>query len=343
MKLDIKTTTNSSAGKKDLPSQFAEPVRKDLIKKAVEVIQGNKRQPYGSKPEAGMRHSAELSRRRRKYRGSYGHGISRVPRKILSRRGTQFHWAGAVAPGTKGGRRAHPPKVYKIWAKKMNVKERRKAIRSALAATMNKEQVATRGHAVPEQYPFLIETKFEGLQKTKDVQAALTKLGLADELSRASVKKVRAGKGKMRGRKYQKRKGPLLVVSKACDLFKAAQNIPGVDVTLVEHLNAEVLAPGADIGRLTLFTEAAVERLAKEQLFTNGYVNKAAQEARQQNKDKKVAKTKAKKEKRTVAKAKKASKPKKAKKFAKAPAKEAKKETPKAEAKETKQTTLAKK
>ncbi len=118
MKLKIISIKKAEAGERELPAQFKGLVRPDLIKRAVLSLQSNKRQAYGASPEAGKRHSAELSRRRRKYRGSYGHGISRVPRKILSRSGLRFNWAGAVAPGTVGGRRAHPPKTEKIWTKK---------------------------------------------------------------------------------------------------------------------------------------------------------------------------------------------------------------------------------
>jgi len=71
----------------------------------------------------------------------------------------------------------------------------------------------------------------------------------------------------MRGRKYKTRKGPLLVVSKECKLLKSAKNIPGLDVVEVSKLNAELLAPGTTMGRLTLFTEAAIEKLEKEKLF----------------------------------------------------------------------------
>src|SRR5210317_1057369 len=93
------------SGNVTLPSQFSEEVRTDLIKKSVLALQANSRQAYGSAPEAGKRHSAELSRRRRKYRGSYGSGISRVTRKIMSRSGTRMNWIGAIAPQTRGGRR----------------------------------------------------------------------------------------------------------------------------------------------------------------------------------------------------------------------------------------------
>ncbi len=270
MKVDVLTITNTAAGKKDLPEQFSEPVRQDLVKRAVEVIQSNRRQPYGAKSGAGMRYSAKLSRRRRDYKTSYGIGISRVPRKILSHQGTRFNWVGAFAPGTVGGRRSHPPKEYKLWDKKINKSERRKAIRSALAATMARSLVEQRGHIVPKQYPFIIESKLETLHATREVMQAMERLGLADELQRAAVTHVRAGRGKNRGRPYQHRKGPLVVVSNDCPLL-TIQNIPGIDVVRVDALSADILAPGADVGRLTLFTDAAIDRLAKEGLYTRFY------------------------------------------------------------------------
>jgi len=267
MKADILSTKGQKVKTIDLPSQFSEEIRPDVIKRAVLVVQSNKRQPYGADPRAGKNYSAKLSRRRRKYRGSYGHGISRVPRKIMTRRGTNLYWVGAVAPGTVGGRKAHPPKAGKIWSQKINVKEKRLAIRSALAATCVKELVEARGH-VSKNIPLVIESAFEDMKKTKDIIDALNKIGLDKELERASVKKIRAGKGKTRGRKYKTKKGPLLVVSKKCELQKSAKNIPGIDISTVESLNAELLAPGCKPGRLTVFTDKAIERLDKEKLFT---------------------------------------------------------------------------
>ena len=89
------------------------------------------------------------------------------------------------------------------------------------------------------------------------------------ELERLNAKKVRAGVGKNRGRPYRKKKGPLIVVSANCNLSKSAKNIPGVDVCVVKDLNAELLAPGASVGRFTIFTEKAIEILEKEKLFFN--------------------------------------------------------------------------
>src|SRR3989338_8071357 len=122
----------------NLPSQFNEPVREDIILRAVLAIQTKRRTEYGAYEEAGMRYSTRQPKRRRKYRGMYGIGISRVPRKIMSRSGTQFNRVAALAPGTVGGRKAHPPKASKIWLERINKKERVKAIRSAISASVNK-------------------------------------------------------------------------------------------------------------------------------------------------------------------------------------------------------------
>ncbi|MGM5488214.1 MAG: 50S ribosomal protein L4 [Nanobdellota archaeon] len=265
MKVAIKGKENGTQG--ELPEQFNEPVREDLIRRAVFRAENNARHAYGSDPRAGQKHSAELSRRRRKYRGSYGFGISRIPRKILTRRGTRFYWVGAQIPGTVGGRRAHAPKAEKQWGQKLNKKENRKAIRSAIAATVIAKRVSNRGHLVPEDYPFILDDSFEGLKKTQEVIDYLKSCGFENELRRARQKTIRAGKGTMRGRRYKKRKGPLLVVSGACDAVKAAKNVPGVDVTAVNQLNAKLLAPGTMVGRATLFTAQAIERMKKERLF----------------------------------------------------------------------------
>jgi large subunit ribosomal protein L4e len=267
MKLKVLDTNKAEKGSRELPQVFSEQIRPDLIKRAVEALQANARQPYGAAPLAGKKASAKLSRRRRDYKGSYGHGISRSPRKILSRNGTRFNWAGAFAPNTVGGRPAHPPKAATILAKKINTKENRKAIRSAIAATLSKELVKTRGHIAPAEYPFIITNEFESLSKTGQAYDALAKLGLEGEMKRAEEKTIRTGRAKLRGRHYRRRKGVLFVVGNECPLIKAAANIPGVDAVTVNQLNAELLAPGAVPGRLTLFTEHAIEMLGKEGRF----------------------------------------------------------------------------
>ncbi len=269
MKVTIYDTTKREIGKKELPEQFNEDVRPDLIKRAVLVIRNNKRQNYGAKKEAGKRSSVRVSKRRKDYRGSYGFGISRVPRKVLSGRGRRLNWQGAFAPGTVGGRRAHPPKAEKILVKKINKKERRKAIRSAMSATVLADLVKKRGHSIPDGYPFIVESEMESASKIKETLGILNKLGFSKELDRVVKRKIRSGKGKMRSRKYVTKKSLLMVVSKECKLINALKNIPGVDIVEVKNLNVDLLAPGANLGRLVLWTDKAIEILEKERLFLN--------------------------------------------------------------------------
>ncbi len=269
MKLSIISTANKQTGQVDLPKQFSEPVRVDLIKRAVLAKQSRDRQPYGADPKAGKRASAFVSKRRNNYKTTYGIGQSRTPRKVMSFRGTRFNWTGAFAPQTVGGRRAHPPKASKQWNQKINKKERRKAIRSALAATIDKNLVSERGHLIPDNYPFIIENKFEEISRTKELKIALKTINVDKDLERAEQRKIRPGKGTMRGRKYRTKKSMLLVVSKDCSLIKSASNLPGVDIVLVENLNAELLAPGTMPGRMTLFTEESIKKIGSESLFEN--------------------------------------------------------------------------
>ena len=179
--MDIKVVDVQKVEKKklSLPRQFSEPIRPDLIKRAVIALQASRRQRYGANPRAGKGYSSYLSKRRNSYKSTYGIGQSRTPRKVLNRRGTRFYFVGAFAPQTVGGRRAHPPKSEKEWDKKINTKERRKAIRSALAATMLPEEIISRGHRLPSDFPFILEDGFESIDKTKDVVLALEKLCFA--------------------------------------------------------------------------------------------------------------------------------------------------------------------
>ncbi len=267
MKLAVLNEKAENVGDIELTQQFTEAYHPNLIGRAVHSLQSRARQAYGTSPDAGMRHSSELSKRRRKYRGCYGFGISRVNRKIMTRRGRRFFWVGAQTAQTRGGRRAHAPLTEKKWAKKINKKENRLAIRSAMSVVMQPELVGDRGHIVPESYPFVLASSVQNLEKTKDVQAMFNKLGFEAELNRASERKIRAGKGKMRGRRYRTKKSVLLVVSDNCKLAQSASNLRGVDVVNVRSLNAEVLAPGADAGRATLFTDASIEILKNEGLY----------------------------------------------------------------------------
>ncbi len=266
MKLKILNIDAKDSGEIEMPVQFNEGFRPDLIKRAVIRLNSRSVQRYGSKPDAGMRASAKISRRRNDYKTSYGYGISRVPRKILSHRGNRFSWQGAVAPGTVGGRKAHGPNANKKVIKGMNKKERSKALRCAISATVMADIVEARGHRVPSNYPFVISNDFEKVNKTSSLLKSLKALGLDDELERVGQKSIRAGKGTMRNRKYKRKVGPLLVVSDDCELSKVT-NLAGVEIKNVSELNALSLAPGANSGRMTLYTESSLKKMKEDKLF----------------------------------------------------------------------------
>ncbi len=249
MKKDLYNLNGEKTKTINLPEQFNEDYNFDLINRAILSLRSNSRQPYGVMPRAGMNYSAKLSRRRRDYKGAYGKGIARVPRKTMWRRGTQFMWVGALAPGTVGGRKAHPPKVSKIWNLKINKKERVKAIRSALNGSA-KESIA-------------VLDNFENISKTKESIKILELLGFKI----LSVKRKKSGRGKSRGRSFRYKKGTLVVVSKKCNLFQAISNIPGYDVVDVRSLNADLLTLGKDMPRKCIFTEGALNIMDKEKLF----------------------------------------------------------------------------
>ncbi len=263
MKTQVLNLEGKKIGTIDLPSQFNESYHPDLIKRAILAIQRNTRRQYGAFPAAGTRPSISLSRRRHVYKTTYGLGISRVPRKILSGRGSRLNMVGAFAPGTVSGRMAHPPKAEKIWNVKINKKERKKAIRSALKATTMNNLLM---HAYKEELPIVIESRFEELAKTKDVLKVLNHLGLSKQLESLMKNKVRAGKGKARGRKYQSKRGPLIVVSGRCKLESSASNIPGIDVMQVNILNTLALSHG-NKARLVIFTDKSLAKMSQENLF----------------------------------------------------------------------------
>jgi large subunit ribosomal protein L4e len=256
-------------GKKvSLPESFNTTVRSDLVKLAVASARANRRQAYGSnahvgkrKPMSGMKHSVEW--------WGKGRGVSRIMRRTGQSRGAQN-------PHTLGGRRAHGPKVEKDWSRKLNRNERRLARNSALAATTDLEMVSNRGHRFADEIstlPIILGDYSENGKKidieafnlsggTRKVSAIFEALGLGDDLRRASNgRKIRAGKATMRGRVHKTPKSVLLVVANKDGLAKAARNLPGVDVVAAKDLSAEHLAPGGDLGRLTVFTKAAVEAL----------------------------------------------------------------------------------
>lgn len=249
-----------------LPLVFAEPVRTDLIARAVQASRANRRQPYGAPAFgvwAGRRHSTEWSGK--------GKGISRVQRLKGSNRG-------ATSPNNVGGARAHPPRVLQNRGEKINDKERRKARRSALAALARTDLVKARGHQFEGELktPVIIESRFETLWRrsldanesegrsgaTHALVSVLENIGVGADLSRArDGTHVRAGRGKMRGRRFKVPRSVLLVVENDKEISRAARNVPGVEVVNPRRLSTESLAPGGTPGRLTVISESALSHI----------------------------------------------------------------------------------
>ena len=245
MKAQVRTIDGNVARDIELPSLFTEEYRPDLIRKAVLSLQSTRRQPHGTYPYAGIRSSA--------VGWGSGRGASHVPRIKNGSRA-------AKVPQAKGGREAHPPVVEKVLVKQINKKEKQKAFRSAVAASISEDLVRGRGHIFEGAVPIVFEDKFETLGRTQEVITALTAAGVYKDVERAKAsRKVRAGRGKMRGRKYKQRKSLLIVTSTSP--LRSARNLPGVDAVTIDQLNVEHLAPGMQPGRLTVWTEGALTRL----------------------------------------------------------------------------------
>ncbi len=248
VKVNVYKTDGTSSEKIDLPIIFNTPYRPDIIRKSFNTLHSNKRQPYGSDPLAGLRHATASVGK--------GRGQSRVPRL------TQGSKA-ALAPCVVGGRRAHPPKSERNWKEKINKKEKLLAKNSAIAATAMKDMVIKRGHKFDEKItlPIIVEDNFENISKTKDVIKALDKIGIYDDILRATNgKNIRAGKGKSRGRKYKTPKSILIITNKD-EICKSSRNLTGIDIVKPKLINIEHLAPGGDAGRLTIITKSALKEI----------------------------------------------------------------------------------
>ncbi|MBI4406516.1 50S ribosomal protein L4, partial [Candidatus Micrarchaeota archaeon] len=147
MKLKIFDLQGNEAGTTQLPPQFTEPVREDLINRAFHAYASLFYQAKGTDPRAGLRTTAEYYGRRRGWRQTINTGRSRLPREKLpgGRLGRVLR-----VPHAAKGRRAHPPKPFKKIIEKINAKERNKAIRSALSACIDPDLVSAK-HVLAKQ------------------------------------------------------------------------------------------------------------------------------------------------------------------------------------------------
>ena len=228
----------------DLPPIFSPFVREDVIKKCFIIERSNARQPYGTSKDAGKRHAVNS--------WGTGRGVSRIPRLTGGSKA-------AFAPQAVGGRRTHPPKVEKVWKRKINKKEKFKAFCSAFAATADINFVSKRGHKFSENlnFPVIVENEFETLERTKDVVESLMALGVYDDVLRS-----------FNGRKITKRgyripKSILILCGENARILQSARNIIGVDIRTLKELKISDIAPGGVPGRLTIYSENAIKELER--------------------------------------------------------------------------------
>jgi large subunit ribosomal protein L4e len=246
-------TPNTVTGEVAFPDVFKAPIRTDIVLRVVNDLSRNKRQAHGVNKDAGMLYNAE----------SWGTGraVARIPR--VGGSGTHRSGQGAFGNMCRGGRMFNPKTQWRRWHRKVNLTLKRHAVASAVAATSIPSLVMARGHRVNQvpELPFVVDNL--NFEKTKPLIAVLKKLGLYDDVQKVNdSRKIRVGSGKSRNRRYQQRKGPLIVYDSSAALIKqSAANISGVEVCHVDRLNLLQLAPGGHVGRLVVWTRGAFERL----------------------------------------------------------------------------------
>jgi large subunit ribosomal protein L4e len=237
-----------SAGDIHLPEVFQTSIRLDVIRKAAIAQQSHSFQPQGRNLMAGKRTTAESF--------GVGRGISRVPR--IGGHGP-LSGSAAFAPGTVSGRMAFPPVTSKKLVKEINQKERRLALKAAIAATASDDMVRKRGHKFDEDrtLPLVVSNELENISKSSDAKRFLTSIGVWDDIVRVrKSKRVKAG-----SRVHAV--GPLVVVGEDKNARKALRNFEGLDVVRASDLSVEALAPGTHPGRLTIWSESAIKTIAE--------------------------------------------------------------------------------
>ncbi len=180
----------------------------------------NGRQASGVSIVAGMQSSAE----------SWGTGraVARIPR--VRGGGTHRSGQGAFGNMCRGGRMFAPLKSWRRWHRRVNTKQKRYAIVSAIAASGIPSLVLAKGHRIEEtpEVPLVLSDKVEELKKTKEAVRLLKKLKAWNDIEKVyATKRFRAGKGKMRNRRRIMKRGPLVIYNNDQGLTRAFRNIPG--------------------------------------------------------------------------------------------------------------------
>lgn len=238
-----------------LPAVFGTGIRTDIVNFVHTQISKNRRQGHAVKFDAGMRHSAE----------SWGTGraVSRIPR--VGGSGTSRSGQAAFGNMCRKGRMFAPLRIWRRWHRRSNIKQKKFAIATAIAASAILPLVQARGHRVDQipELPLVVDNSVETIERTKEAVRFLQHIGaFADVKKVADTVKVRAGHGKYRNRRFRTRRGPLVVHSGVnVPLLRALRNVPGVETVHVSRLNLLQLAPGGHVGRFVIWTEGAFKEL----------------------------------------------------------------------------------
>jgi len=165
----------------------------------------------------------------------------------------------------RGGRMFAPTKTWRRWHRRVSVSQKRYALVSALAASGVPALVMARGHRIEQlpEVPLVLDNKsVDSLDKTSAAVKLLKSLNAFEDVEKAKESTaLRAGKGKMRNRRYVQKRGPLVIYNEKGPLVRALKNLPGVDLCSVTRLNLLQLAPGGHLGRFVIWTKDAFERL----------------------------------------------------------------------------------
>ena len=257
MKITAFTITGTKDGEIELPLVFSTPYRREIIHKAYTNLNSHKFQPQGRHPTAGMDVVADSND------PPTGQGVSRVARAQGGGGGRQGQ--GAEVASTRGGRQAHPPIVEKVIYKKLNKKEKKLALCSAIAATASKELVKSRGHKVEgiESFPIVVSDDIESISKASEITKVLDSLKLSQDVKRLDARKARSGQSRLRGRSKKVGKSVLFVTKDATNISKAIGALPGVEAINAKDLSVLDLAPGSDPIRLTVYSKSAIEEIGK--------------------------------------------------------------------------------
>ena len=251
------TITGTKEGEIELPLVFATPYRRELIHKAYTNLNSHKFQRQGRHPTAGMDVVADSND------PPTGQGVSRVAR--MSGGGGGRQGQGGEVASTRGGRQAHPPIVEKVIYKKLNKKEKKLALCSAIAATASKKLVESRGHKIEgiESFPIIVTDDIESISKASEITKVLDSLKLTQDVKRLETRKPRTGKSSLRGRSKKVGKSVLFVTKNSANIAKAIGSIPGIEAKNAKDLSVLDLAPGSDPIRLTVYSKSAIEEIGK--------------------------------------------------------------------------------